>query len=92
MKTVSTIKVGYHTYMIPESMGSKEVQALVGMLSTLREVDSQFSKTTNDFKTFQFLKGYPAVQLGTAPVWPNQDAAEAERDKYDNSMADTASA
>ena len=82
-KNITTMSVGYTTYMLPESMTAREIQTLAGLVATLRKVDYVLSNS-GDYKAFHYLGDYCEVKLGTAQATgTSREQAEAARAAYD---------
>jgi hypothetical protein len=79
------IRINYKEYKLPESMTAKDIQALVGFLSTLQEVEFVFSKIDGVYHKFPYLGEYANVQMvaETDTLHASRAQAEEARDEYD---------
>jgi hypothetical protein len=66
------INVSSCRFALPEGMSTKDVQALVGFLATLQNVDSHYDYGTNDY--LFSLGSNPEVRLGTVTLTENAKA------------------
>jgi hypothetical protein len=79
------IRINHREYKLPESITAKDMAALVGFLSTLREVESVFSKLDGVYQRFQYVGEYASVQMvsETETLYASRTLAEEARDEYD---------
>jgi hypothetical protein len=82
------IRINYKEYKLPESMTAKDIQALVGFLSTLQEVESVFSKVDGVYHKFHYVGEFANVQMVAETEMPyaSRALAEAARDEYDENV------
>ena len=88
------IRINYATYQLPEGMSAKDIQALVGFLSTLQSVDNIYSRVEGNYRQFHFTGEYARVQIvdDTESRYASQALAEAARDLYDEEVRAKAAA
>jgi hypothetical protein len=71
-REMRTININGNRFALPEGMSTKDVQALVGFLATLQNVDSHYDYGTNDY--LFSLGSNPEVRLGTVTLTENAKA------------------
>ena len=79
------IRINNREYKLPESMTTKDIQALVGFLSTLQEVDYVYTKIEGAYRKFHYVGEFANVQMvaETEMRYASRALAEAARDEYD---------
>jgi len=79
------IRINYHEFKLPESMAAKDIQALVGFLSTLQEVDYVYTNIEGAYQKFNYVGEFARVHLvaDTESRYASRALAEAARDEYD---------
>jgi len=88
------IRINHREYKLPESMTAKDIQALVGFLSTLQEVDYAYTKIEGAYRKFHYAGEYASVQMvsETEMLYASRALAEAARDEYDENVKAKAAA
>jgi len=88
------IRINYHEFKLPESMAAKDIQALVGFLSTLQEVDYAYTNIEGNYRKFHYVGEFARVHLvaDTETRYASRALAEAARDEYDENVKAKAAA
>jgi len=88
------IRINNREYKLPESMTTKDIQALVGFLSTLQEVDYAYTKIEGAYRKFHYVSEFASVQMVAETEMPyaSRALAEAARDEYDENVKAKAAA
>lgn len=88
------IRINYNTFQLPEHLSTKDIQALVGFLSTLQSVDYIYSNVEGNYRKFNFTGEYARVQIldDNESRYATQALAEAARDLHDEEVRAKAAA
>ena len=74
MKTVRTINLGYDVYLVPDSMGEKDLITFIGTLATLKKVQALHDKEWRE----SFHYAADSSQIGTKSVKIHESESEAQ--------------
>lgn len=88
------IRINHREYKLPESMTAKDIQAIIGFLSTLQEVDYVYTKIEGAYRTFHYVGDFASVQMvaETETRYASRALAEAARDEHDEEVKAKAAA